>query len=643
MSQRQDNLDWLYGYTVDRTSWAFRNLIGETASTDASTTAFLQSGTGASTRSVLSKLRELAITPQDFGATGISTTDATNALRNAYSRASSLGADLKLPAGDYLFSGQLGWTGRVNVIGEGQQEKVKLIKSGNFDGILIDGGGQFCVYENFYVEGAAGNTGVGIKIDQGQFIKMRNVYVHGQGSHGIHVTDSLVGRYEEIVCALNGGDGFRMEESGGGAINSCLLLNIHALQNTSTGFNFISGNECRGINIIAEQNQGGGIRVSTGGANQFEVYLESNSTFGLKIQPGATRTDIGLMLDDVIAYQDDGVNTTFNGPGVGSGYINPYGVQPPLPTSGNGRQFTVLGGHAVTSGNGGDVVITGGNAAGAGTAGAVLVNSEARFSTNVSSATVSTGTFFAASLSTANVSTGTVFTGTLAATTNISSATVSTATVYATDVIGATRVSTATLSTASVYAPTLISTAAISTNTLRAVSNLSSATLSTATVFATDIIGATRVSTVTVSTASVYAPTLVSTAAVSTNTLRALTSISSASVSTGVLFASGVVSFTAVTTLSVANSPYTVTATDRYIRCDCSSGAITVLMPAASGAIREIFVKKIDSTASTVTISSVGTDTFDGAVTTALASQWATKGFINPVTGLWERLNTPTI
>ena len=194
---------------------------------------------------------------------------------------------------------------------------------------------------------------------------------------------------------------------------------------------------------------------------------------------------------------------------------------------------------------------------------------------------------------------------------HVSTATVSTATVYATDLIGATRVSTATVSTAFVYA-------------------------------------ATNVSTASVSTASMYAPTLVSTTAISTDTLRAVTNVSSATVSTGMVSAgslavTGQVSLSAVTTITNAHSPYTVLPADRLIRCNASSGSITVLMPYASTAIRDIFVKKVDSSVSTVTISSIATDTFDGKVTTQIASQYGVKAFINGTSSNWDRLNVNTL
>lgn len=227
----------------------------------------------------------------------------------------------------------------------------------------------------------------------------------------------------------------------------------------------------------------------------------------------------------------------------------------------------------------------------------------------------------------------------------------------------------------SISSLTFLSTTALSTGTLRALTNVSTATVSSASIFAATQVSSallrvvTNVSSATVSTGNLFAyggtissmvvnataigPATASTGAfttLSTSTLAlAITSLV-VNLNADMLDGQHGVYYTAVSnhvyqvkTISVADSPYTVVASDYYIRATCSSGNVTVLFPHASSRVRTVYVKKLDSTISTVTISSVATDTFDGAVTTALASQYATKGFISAVTGSWERLTTPTI
>jgi hypothetical protein len=210
--------------------------------------------------------------------------------------------------------------------------------------------------------------------------------------------------------------------------------------------------------------------------------------------------------------------------------------------------------------------------------------------------------------------------------------------------------STVAITGGSISTLTYLSTTALSTGTARVLTNLSSATLSTASLFAATQVSTvlalinTNVSSASVSTANVYS-TGVST---STFLIGVTTQVGNLNSSTLQGLASSyylatVNHFLSVTTITDTNSPYTVTGTDRYIRCSCVAGPITVLFPHASSFKRELFVKKVDASVSTVTISSIATDTFDGKVTTALASQWSAKSFINPVSGLWERLNVPTI
>lgn len=84
----------------------------------------------------------------------------------------------------------------------------------------------------------------------------------------------------------------------------------------------------------------------------------------------------------------------------------------------------------------------------------------------------------------------------------------------------------------------------------------------------------------------------------------------------GGLTASGPISGTGlsgkVTAIAVAQSPYTVKATDETITVDASGGAVTVNLPAATGGGRFLYIAKIDSSANGVTIQTNGGDTLNG-------------------------------
>ena len=55
---------------------------------------------------------------------------------------------------------------------------------------------------------------------------------------------------------------------------------------------------------------------------------------------------------------------------------------------------------------------------------------------------------------------------------------------------------------------------------------------------------------------------------------------------------------------------------------DATNGPISILLPAASGATSDIWVKKYDASANAVTVTANGADTIDGAATAVLTSQF---------------------
>ena len=77
------------------------------------------------------------------------------------------------------------------------------------------------------------------------------------------------------------------------------------------------------------------------------------------------------------------------------------------------------------------------------------------------------------------------------------------------------------------------------------------------------------------------------------------------------------------TAIAKKTTNYTLTATDRTIEGDASSGAITITLPSASGISGRIYVvTKIDSSVNKVTITRDGTDTFpDGSTSQDLTAQ----------------------
>lgn len=87
---------------------------------------------------------------------------------------------------------------------------------------------------------------------------------------------------------------------------------------------------------------------------------------------------------------------------------------------------------------------------------------------------------------------------------------------------------------------------------------------------------------------------------------------------------------------------YDVPAGVFLVLCDCSGGNITVTLPSTiTNEGRQICVKKIDSSGNTVTIDSFSGENIEGASTSTLTTQWATKLFMSNGQA-WYRITTAT-
>jgi hypothetical protein len=74
-------------------------------------------------------------------------------------------------------------------------------------------------------------------------------------------------------------------------------------------------------------------------------------------------------------------------------------------------------------------------------------------------------------------------------------------------------------------------------------------------------------------------------------------------------------------TKTSADSPYTILSSDFTVRCNAVSGAITVALPAAASCPRKILnIKKVDTSANSVTIDASGSETIDGQLTQTIAT-----------------------
>lgn len=76
-----------------------------------------------------------------------------------------------------------------------------------------------------------------------------------------------------------------------------------------------------------------------------------------------------------------------------------------------------------------------------------------------------------------------------------------------------------------------------------------------------------------------------------------------------------------LTALTTVTTNTTLGTSNGYVLVDCTSGAVTVTLPAATTRKR-YHIKKIDSSVNAVTVDADGSDTIEGSGTTSLSSQY---------------------
>ena len=160
---------------------------------------FVQTGTGAVTRLLRSKLGELPFTPQDFGAVGDGVTDDTLAIQAADTAAAAAGRKVSFPDGTYLISAQLtqtcDWEGGYGAV---------ILKGFNGDMVLIS---ALCTLKGLRLDGAGDTyTGRGVLIsaqsasggDLTHWVKIIDAHILDMYSYCVEFTQNRAGYASEL-------------------------------------------------------------------------------------------------------------------------------------------------------------------------------------------------------------------------------------------------------------------------------------------------------------------------------------------------------------------------------------------------------------------------------------------------------------
>ncbi len=89
------------------------------------------------------------------------------------------------------------------------------------------------------------------------------------------------------------------------------------------------------------------------------------------------------------------------------------------------------------------------------------------------------------------------------------------------------------------------------------------------------------------------------------------------------------VSATVVLSVITKTANYTISAADDVILGDATAGSITITLPTAVGIVKSFTVKKVDSSANTVTINTTGGQTIDGSASIVISVQNTSKTVVS--------------
>ena len=250
--------------------------VNSSAAIAATKLSFTQSGTGATARTIDSKLKDV-VSVKDFGAVGDGTTNDAAAIQAAID--ANPGKQILIPSGTYLINTTISVdvsgadAACVRLVGDGSTQTIINNQTGGAAFDIDSGTGAVFAYdvafENLQITSVGSQAGtIGIELNGCRFARIKNVRIANMASHGIH-GNSTVGDLTDTAQIL-------VEQT---EIESCGGYGIYAQSATSAIQYNWNLNQVR----VASCTLGGVLYESMVNARIENCGIFYNSVFGLKI------------------------------------------------------------------------------------------------------------------------------------------------------------------------------------------------------------------------------------------------------------------------------------------------------------------------------------------------------------------------
>lgn len=253
---------------------------------------FLASGSGASQRTVLDKLRDV-VSVKDFGAVGDGVADDTAAIQAAMNYSGLRQSEVVFPEGIYRITSALQWnqtirlrgvaksTGCIIVAGAAMNAVIQastvdaqtnLTSRSCFDGINING-------NNLAAFGYQGKT---------NHTTFRNLRVSSTTTAAMEIGYGWCNLYDNVETSYNSGDGIRL----GADSNQNLLTSVKSFSNSGFGVVAAGSTAVKFSNCVFEACNKGGVYFQYGmkGFSIDTCYFELNGSVGYTFTSPTTYT-----------------------------------------------------------------------------------------------------------------------------------------------------------------------------------------------------------------------------------------------------------------------------------------------------------------------------------------------------------------
>ena len=289
---------------------------------------FIQAGTGATQRTVESKLQDV-VSVKDFGATGDGTTDDAAAIQAAID--ANPGKAILIPSGTYLINTTISVdvsgadAACIRLVGDGSTQTIINNQTGGAAFDIDSGTGAVFAYdaafENLQITSVGSQAGtIGIQLDGCRFARIKNVRITDMALHGIYGY-STVGDFTDTAQIL-------IEQS---EITGCGGYGIYAQSDTTAiqynwNLNQVRVGNCTLGGVLWESmvnariencgifyNDGFGLKITQpAGGNSSKLITIANTEFdtndGVQIDLDVAE---GVKLDQVYLVANTGLSQTF--------------------------------------------------------------------------------------------------------------------------------------------------------------------------------------------------------------------------------------------------------------------------------------------------------------------------------------------